>query len=330
MRASERPATDLGVDRHSLRTHRLEVERAFRIPELPYVEVPCPAGELGHLVPAEQDVARRLHEPLALDHPLPVVREPALLDEGLEHRRLGLLELEKEGVVLVPAEQEHDPGTGADAPHAHDLARRVHVPEPLEQTTAVSGKRAAVRAEDVLDHLLQPPRLVRGQQLRDRHDQRGIAHDARLAVDDPGQPRERPETVLRPRLRDVALELLAELLARRLPPALEDRTDVEARVPDVEGSHGGEPAHRRPVLACCLEGCGEALAVAEPALARNHDDARHEPLDVPFPRAWKRLVEVVDVEDEVAVGRGEDAEVQEMRVAAELNRKPGARRGGEV
>ena len=35
-----------------------------------------------------------------------------------------------------------------------------------------------------------------------------------------------------------------------------------------------------------------------------------------------RLVEVVEVEDEPAVGRGEDAEVRQVRVAAELGGMP--------
>ena len=45
--------------------------------------------------------------------------------------------------------------------------------------------------------------------------------------------------------------------------------------------------------------------------------------------AGQRLVEVVDVEDDVALRRGEAAEVQQMRVAARLHAQPGCRGGRE-
>ena len=44
----------------------------------------------------------------------------------------------------------------------------------------------------------------------------------------------------------------------------------------------------------------------------------------------ERLVEVVDVEHEPALGRGEHAEVRQVRVAAALHRKPRARRRRQV
>ena len=55
-------------------------------------------------------------------------------------------------------------------------------------------------------------------------------------------------------------------------------------------------------------------------------DARGQALDVPLERAGKRLVEVVEVEDEVALGRREAAEVREMGVTAELHVEAGAGR----
>ena len=44
----------------------------------------------------------------------------------------------------------------------------------------------------------------------------------------------------------------------------------------------------------------------------------------------QRLVEVVDVEDQMALGRGEDAEVHEMAIAADLDVEARGRRGCEV
>ena len=72
--------------------------------------------------PAEHHVARRLHQPLALDHALAVVGELALAEERLEHRRLRLLHLQEQRVLVVAADEEDDPRPGPDAADADDLA----------------------------------------------------------------------------------------------------------------------------------------------------------------------------------------------------------------
>ena len=60
------------------------------------------------------------------------------------------------------------------------------------------------------------------------------------------------------------------------------------------------------------------------ALATGDGEARDQALEVPLERSRKRLVEVVDVEREAASGSREDAEVREVRVAAELGLQAGA------
>jgi hypothetical protein len=62
---------------------------------------------------------------------------------------------------------------------------------------------------------------------------------------------------------------------------------------------------------------GRASLIAIEAARPSGDlEAGDQALDVPLPRARQRLVEVVEVEDQVAVGRGEAAEVREVRIAA--------------
>ena len=122
----------------------LDRGRPLRVPELADVEVTLDAVGVGHTQPAEHDVARGLRQPLALDHPLAVLREHALAEERLEHRCFRLLDLEEERSGLVAAEPEHDVGARPDAAHADDLACRVHVAETLEQPPAVAGQRLAV------------------------------------------------------------------------------------------------------------------------------------------------------------------------------------------
>ena len=90
--------------------------------------------------PAEEDVAGGLHQPLSGDDPLAVVVKLARLEELLEHRGLGLLELQEQRVLAVAAEQQRDPGARADAPDADDLARDV---DQLELARAARAGRAA-------------------------------------------------------------------------------------------------------------------------------------------------------------------------------------------
>ena len=53
------------------------------------------------------------------------------------------------------------------------------------------------------------------------------------------------------------------------------------------------------------------------------DDAGRESLDVPLPGSRQSFVEVVDVEEDVALRRGEAAEIHKVSVAAGLHAKSG-------
>ena len=83
--AGERPAGGLRVEDETPRHDRVEVDGRFPVPELAAVEVARVAVEAGDPVPPEEDVAGRLHEPLALDDPPPVVLVPAVPEIGLQH-----------------------------------------------------------------------------------------------------------------------------------------------------------------------------------------------------------------------------------------------------
>ena len=51
-------------------------------------------------------------------------------------------------------------------------------------------------------------------------------------------------------------------------------------------------------------------AMIRPALIAGHRQTCGEPLDVPFEGCWQRFVEIVDVENGRAFGRGVGAEVR--------------------
>ena len=60
------------------------------------------------------------------------------------------------------------------------------------------------------------------------------------------------------------------------------------------------------------------------------DHAGGQALDVPFPWGGKRFIEIVDVEDQAALGRGKGAEVREVGIATGLHLDAGVRRVGQV
>ena len=146
---------------------------------------------------------------------------------------------------MVAAEQEHDPGARADAADTDDLAGHVDVAEALEQLSAVGRQRTPVGADDVANELVEPVMLGRGDDLLDRDDQRRVAGDPRLAVDDLGELRESLQAVLRLRLGHVALEPLDLLPAALLSGSLEV-LHSNAGVPEIEVAHFGEASSSPP------------------------------------------------------------------------------------
>ncbi len=74
----------------------------------------------------------------------------------------------------------------------------------------------------------------------------------------------------------------------------------------------------------------EHCLASKPRLRAGDLEAGGQALDVPLERSGMGLVEVVDVEDERPLGRGEPAEVGEVGIAAELDGQARAIGGAEV
>ena len=98
----------------------------------------------------------------------------------------------------------------------------------------------------------------------------------------------------------------------------------------LEHGHAREGVHVGAVAG--QEGAGGVMAgtVLGAGFATGEDEAGGHALDVPLEGAADGLVEVVDVEDEAAVGRGEGAEVADVGVAAELGVDAGVGAEGEI
>jgi hypothetical protein len=106
--------------------------------------------------------------------------------------------------------------------------------------------------------------------------------------------------------------------------------DVEVRVPDIKDRLGGEGPHRGAVALHGSQGHLPALLAGEPVVASRHDEARGQPLDIPFERAGQGLVEIVDVEHQATLRRGVRTEVRKVRIAAQLGPQTRRRRGVQV
>ena len=130
-----------------------------------------------------------------------------------------------------------------------------------------------------------------------------------------------------PRLFDPLPDPLHLLAGRQ---DLENAVEVDAIVPDVQRTHRGVVGHMLAVGAHGFRRRLRRLAVEQPDVMGGDDDAGRQPLDVPLPRRRQGLVEIVDVEEDVALGGGEAAEIHEVSVAASLHAKPGGGGRGEV
>ncbi len=131
----------------------------------------------------------------------------------------------------------------------------------------------------------------------------------------------------------LAVGLLEEshlVLASKGLHRVEQVPHLDPGVPDLEVCHVGVPLHPVAVGGHGLEHRPTRVARGETVVAAGHLDACRESLHIPFERAWRRLVEVVEVEHQPTLGTGERPEVGEMRVTAQPHLEIGRRTGCQV
>ena len=239
-----------------------------------------------------------------------------------EDRRVRLLDLEEQRVVLGVAHEEDHERLGPDRSDADDLPREVLEVVVVEHETPVRIHGLGVVEQALADELLGGL----GRVLRRAHDHRRLLPDAiAAAVHALGEFLERPEARAPAGLREVLLRLLQRRLPLDRAEPRQHLLHVDPGVPDVEEAHRRRVGHRRAIG---LRGGARGRTLVLPpvaVVARRDDEARDEALDVPLERRGERLVEVVEVEDEPAVRRGEHPEVREVRVAAALHAQAGGR-----
>ena len=70
---------------------------------------------------------------------------------------------------------------------------------------------------------------------------------------------------------------------------------------------------------------GGSVGGTEAVIARRDGEARRHTLHVVLEWPWQGLVEIIEIEEQGPVGRGESTEVRQMRVAAQLDGQAGRR-----
>ncbi len=244
---------------------------------------------------------------------------------GGEHRFTGLLGLEDQRVLPVAAQQQHDPAARADAADAHHFACHVNDGVLLQQVSAVGLETVPVQRDQLPDLAVERVAALVRQHVGHRCDQLRHGGEAAPAVDHLGELLERLQAVAPARLAQrLGHALAAPGVEHPLRQCPEVRL-VHACVPHVEVVHPGEEMHLLAVGAHRRPDDVRAHALVEAVLPTGDDQARREPLDVPFPWPGQGFVEVVDVEQEIAFRGAEQPEVHHVRVAAQLG--PDARVG---
>ena len=230
-----------------------------------------------------------------------------------QHGLAGLLDL-KQQRVLVGALQQLQVAARADASHAHHATCQVGRLVLCEHGVDVDGHGVAVLGEEGVDRL-GVLRAGDGRRLVEvePHHRRRVLDEAQLAVGlalgGPADGAPRRATLGRGQCGiEHSSSVAAQLAARRF----------DVQVHEV-APRRTQPHHAAQHCDVLREGAMRDLLdilLRVAGLPPTHDDAGDEPFDVPLPRRDGRLVEIVQVEYELPLGRGEEAEVADVRVAA--------------
>src|SRR3954470_14769880 len=170
------------------------------------------------------------------------------------------------------------------------------ISEAFEQSAALACERPRVDANQLAERLVGALFLSGLDDLFDGDDQRRVADDAPVSVDDLGQLAERLEAVLRSRVGDVFREPLLLLAGRPFRELADDGLDVDPALPQFHVVHGGEPPHRLAIGATDRRVDPGANLRLETAVAAGDGKTCDEALHIRLERSREGLVEVVDAE----------------------------------
>ena len=104
----------------------------------------------------------------------------------------------------------------------------------------------------------------------------------------------------------------------------------DAGVPDVQRAHLGVFAQVLAIAGRARHRRIAAGGIGKPIIPGGEHEGGDEALEIPFPWGRQGLVEIVDVEQNIALRRGEAPEIHQVAIAAGLHMDAGDRGLGEI
>ena len=237
---------------------------------------------------------------------------------------LRLLQLEGEDVVRIAALQQEHPGEQTHAAYADHLVTQIDDLVALEEGTTIRRQALEIARQGAGDE--GPRHGVFGHP----HEQWWLIDEFTAAIHNGGELAHRGPCRASLSLGDRATHrLLPDLAARALTPGLH-RGGIDTVVPDVDLRHGGVLRHGPPILPCAGQRRVSNHILGKAVVAGREHERGGQALDIPFEWPGIGLIEVVDIEDRHAIRCGEETEVRQVSVAAELDLKPARRLSSEV
>src|SRR6185312_13128835 len=105
---------------------------------------------------------------------------------------------------------------------------------------------------------------------------------------------------------------------------------IHLRIPQREIIHCREPGKPSTIRG---DGATDTLVThsgAKPGDTSRHHETGRQPFDIPFPVTAKRLIKVIEIEDELPLRRREQPKIVEMRIATGLRKQVCGGRGSQI
>src|SRR5271157_3594774 len=266
---------------------------------------------VGH--PAEKNIARGLHDPLARDDPFALVSVCCRARVGFEDRMPGLLGLQDQLVAsLGPVEE--DKTSCSDTSDADDLDSDIVEAVTIIEDPALGREGGPVllqRNGKLLFHLPFFRRMI---------DQRRMIDETPIPLSLAGYDRIVMFSMGRKRW---FLRHLAALFQRYVRQIRMYQVGIGASIPLLEDRHTGKPLHRITIAADHFPYLIGAFFFRKPFFGPGDIKADRKALDIPLEGRGQCLVKIIDVEYNVAFGGGEEPKVQEMAVTTCLGMNAG-------
>src|SRR3990172_7721394 len=90
---------------------------------------------------------------------------------------------------------------------------------------------------------------------------------------------------------------------------------IVVKRPHIQDSHWMNALEVEAVAANAFHHGAAAFTLVETVFARGNIDACYKPFEVPFPGAGDRFIEVIQVQDNIALGRAVESEVVDMSIS---------------